>query len=433
MPVGQSLIGLTGTAPASTGYITNTVEIAGSALDPNTSNNTAEFSILVDTAPLAADDSYATPEDTALVVAAPGVLANDNDADGDPLETALVSDVSNGTLAFNADGSFTYTPDADYNGPDQFSYSIGDGFLTDTATVLLDVIAVNDAPVAQNNTYNTAEDTVLSVAAPGLLANDSDVENDPLTVVDATAPVNGELGLANDGSFVYTPTLNFNGSDSFTYTVSDGALTDTAVVAISVGSINDLPLVNAGTDQDVFEGDLLSFSGVFTDVGLLLAGESFAWDFGDGATMTGTLTPTHSYVDNGTFTVTLTVTDADGGVGSDWLVVTVDNLAPKLGEFADQTLTEGDTLMLTGVLTEAGVLDTQTVVIEWQPGVSETLNLPAGATGFDASHLCAVAGTYTVTVTVTDNECGVAVQTFVVTVNPIAPAFWNFFLPVINK
>ena len=432
MPVGQSVIEVYGTAPASTGYITNTVEIAAAgALDPNTSNNTAEFPILVDTAPLAVDDSYDTDEDTALVVpAALGVLDNDSDADGDPLDATLLADVSNGTLALNADGSFTYTPDANYYGPDQFTYSLSDGYLTDTATVLLDVLAVNDAPVAEADAYSTPEDTLLSVAAPGPLANDTDLEGDTLSAALFAAPAHGDLNLNGDGSFTYTPTLNYNGQDTFTYTVSDGTLTDTAAVVITIGPVNDAPMADAGADQGVLEGEVVTFDGSFIDPGLLLAGETFAWDFGDGATMTGTLTPAHTYVDNGVFTVTLTVTDTEGGVGTDWLLVTVDNAAPVLGAFADQTLTEGETLTISGALSDAGVLDTQTVVIEWEAGVTETLNLAAGETGFEASHLFAAAGTYTVTVTLTDKDGGEAVQTFEVTVNP---SVWEFFLPVISN
>ena len=287
------------------------------------------------------------------------------------------------------------------------------------------------APQAVADTYTTTEDTALVVsAALGLLANDSDAEDDPLVVIDASSPPNGELLWASDGSFVYTPTLNFNGSDSFTYIVSDGFLTGTAEVTINVISINDLPMAEAGADQSAIEGDLVSFSGVFTDVGLLLAGESITWDFGDGASMTGTLTPTHVYLDDGVFTVTLTVTDTEGGVGMDWLVVTVDNAAPVLGAFADQTLTAGETLTISGALSDAGILDTQTVLIEWEAGVTETLDLAAGATGFEASHLFATAGTFTVTVTVTDKDGGVAVQTFVVTV---IPSEWDIFLPLICK
>jgi VCBS repeat-containing protein len=243
MPVGSSTLELYGTAPASTGYITNTVEIAtATALDPNPNNNAAAFPILVDTAPLAADDSYSTAEDTPLAVAAPGVLANDSDPDGDPLEAALVTDVSNGTLAFNADGSFTYTPDLNYNGPDQFTYSAGDGYLTTTATVSLDVTPVNDAPVAVNDSYSTAEDTPLVVSAPGVLTNDNDVDGDPLAAALVSDVSNGTLALNVDGSFTYTPDANYNGPDQFTYSAGDGLLADEATVVLNVTAVNDDPV-----------------------------------------------------------------------------------------------------------------------------------------------------------------------------------------------
>ena len=430
MPVGQAVVEVYGTAPASSGYITNTVEIIPAIIDPDITNNTAEFAILVNTAPLAADDSYSTDEDTVLNVAAPGVMGNDSDPDGNPLTAALVSGVSNGTLAFNADGSFTYTPDANYNGPDQFSYSVSDGFQTAMATALLDVAAVDDAPVAEADAYSTPEDTLLSVAAPGPLANDTDLEGDTLSAALFAAPAHGDLTLNGDGSFTYMPALNYSGQDTFTYTVSDGTLTDMAAVVITIGPINDAPMADAGADQTVLEGEVVTFDGSFIDPGLLLAGETIAWDFGDGASMTGTLTPAHTYVDNGVFTVTLTVTDTDGAVGTDWLVVTVDNAAPVLDAFADQTLVEGETLDISGALSDAGILDTQTVVVEWEAGATETLDLAAGATSFQASHLFATAGTYTVTVTVTDKDGGMAVQTFEVTVNP---SVWEFFLPVISN
>ena len=437
MPLGPaSPIEIYGTAPTPSGYITNTVEVSGTAYDYNMDNNSAEFPILVDTVPQPGEDYYYLNEDTSLVVTATqGVLANDFDPDGDPLVATLVSDVQYGTLDFNPDGSFTYMPDANFFGADLFIYEVSDGYLQAQAIAYVETMAINDAPVAQDNAYNTNEDTVLIVTAPGVLGNDSDLENDPLTVVGASAPLHGELFVALDGAggFMYTPTLNYNGPDSFTYIVSDGTLSDTATVAITVNPVNDLPVTEAGADQSVIEGDLVSFTGVFTDPGLLLAGETFAWDFGDGTGITGTLTPTHTYVDNGVFTVTLTVTDTDGGVGTDWLVVTVDNAAPELSGFADQTLTEGDTVTITGVLTDVGILDTQTVLIEWEAGVTETLDLAAGETGFEASHLFATAGVYTVTVTLTDKDGGEAVQTFVVTVNPPEQTVWDIFLPVISN
>ncbi|NEU06694.1 hypothetical protein GZH53_00055, partial [Flavihumibacter sp. R14] len=75
----------------------------------------------------------------------------------------------------------------------------------------------NDAPVAVNDTYTTAEETAITITAPGILANDSDIDNDPLTAIKVTDPANGTVVLNADGSFTYTPNANFNGTDSFTY------------------------------------------------------------------------------------------------------------------------------------------------------------------------------------------------------------------------
>ncbi|MDH3793206.1 MAG: cadherin-like domain-containing protein, partial [Rhodospirillales bacterium] len=136
----------------------------------------------VNDAPVAVDDAYATDEDVVLNVAAPGVLGNDTDADGDPLSAVLDVGPANGTLALNGDGSFTYTPNANFNGPDSFTYHANDGAAdSNIATVAITVNAVNDAPVAVDDSYTTTEDTALSIAAPGVLGNDSDVDGDPLT------------------------------------------------------------------------------------------------------------------------------------------------------------------------------------------------------------------------------------------------------------
>jgi large repetitive protein len=90
---------------------------------------------------------YSTGEDTVLTVNAPGVLANDSDADGNQLSAVLGSGPSHGTLTLNPDGSFLYTPTANYNGPDSFTYRASDGTATSSlATVTLTVTAVNDAP-----------------------------------------------------------------------------------------------------------------------------------------------------------------------------------------------------------------------------------------------------------------------------------------------
>src|SRR5207302_1009083 len=144
--------------------------------DGRTDGNTTTVSITVNAvndAPVAANDAFTTDEDTALTVAAPGVLANDTDVEGDALAAVLVSGPSHGSLTLNADGSFTYTPAADYNGSDSFTYKANDGTAdSNVAAVNVTVAAVNDPPVATADSYTTDEDTALNVPAAGVLAND---------------------------------------------------------------------------------------------------------------------------------------------------------------------------------------------------------------------------------------------------------------------
>src|SRR5213075_604843 len=200
----------------------------------------------INDAPVAAnDDSYTTPEDTQLTVAAPGVLANDSDVDGDALSAVLATGPSHGTLTLNGDGSLVYMPALNYNGIDSFTYRASDGQAqSGIATVTITVTPINDAPVAANDdSYTTPEDTQLTVAAPGVLANDSDVDGDALSAVLATGPSHGTLTLNGDGSLVYMPALNFNGIDSFSYRASDGqAQSGIATVTITVTPINDAPV-----------------------------------------------------------------------------------------------------------------------------------------------------------------------------------------------
>ena len=170
---------------------------------------------------------------------APGVLGNDVDPDGDPLTAILVTGPAHGALTFNPDGSFVYTPDANYSGPDSFTYTVSDGDQTSApATVTLTVNPVNDPPTAVANTYSLGEDHTLSVpASSGLLANDSDVDpSTTLTAILVTGPAHGTLTLNPDGSFTYVPDANFNGVDTFTYQVSDGTATSAPVtVTLNVG------------------------------------------------------------------------------------------------------------------------------------------------------------------------------------------------------
>ena len=171
----------------------------------------------VNDAPVAAGDSYAVTEDTALTIAAPGVLANDADVENSALTATLVSGPGHGTLALNANGSFLYTPAANYSGPDSFTYKANDGTAdSNTATVTIAVSAVNDAPVAVNDSYSTTEDTTLTIAAaPGVLGNDTDVDSPTLTAVLVTGPSAPVIFALNaDGSFTFTPAGDYSHDSS---------------------------------------------------------------------------------------------------------------------------------------------------------------------------------------------------------------------------
>lgn len=201
---------------------------------------------LTNNAPVTVANSFPANEDTPLNIAAGvGVLANDTDSDNDPLTAILVSNAANGVVALNSDGSFTYTPNADFNGVDTFTYKANDGQADgNTATVTINVAAVNDPPVAVNDSsFSTNEDTPLNVIPAGVLGNDTDVDNLNLTAIKVTDPANGAVTLNTDGSFTYTPNLNFNGVDSFTYRANDGVdNSNIATVTITVNAQNDAPV-----------------------------------------------------------------------------------------------------------------------------------------------------------------------------------------------
>src|SRR6185503_18826606 len=198
----------------------------------------------VNDAPVAVNDSYTTPEDTTLNVAAPGVLINDTDVDGDTLSAVLVGQPTHGSLTLNSNGGFSYVPAANYNGSDSFTYKANDGQAdSGIATVTITINGLNDAPVAVNDSYTTPEDTTLNVAAPGVLANDSDVDGDTLSAVLVSPPTHGSLTLNGNGSFSYVPATNYNGPDSFTYKANDGqADSGIATVSITITGVNDPPV-----------------------------------------------------------------------------------------------------------------------------------------------------------------------------------------------
>src|SRR5207237_816459 len=137
-----------------------------------------------------------------------------------------------------------YTPYLNLNGSDRCTYHSNDGTPdSHVPTVTISPNTVNVAPVAANDSYSTNEDTPLTIAAPGVVGNDTDVDSAVLTASLVTGPANGTLTLNANGSFTYTPALNFNGSDSFTYKANDGTTdSNVATVTIAVSAVNDAPV-----------------------------------------------------------------------------------------------------------------------------------------------------------------------------------------------
>ena len=216
-------------------------------------SNVATVSVTVNAvndAPVATNDTATTTEDIPVTIA---VLANDTDADGDPLTVTNLTQPTNGTATLNPDNTVTYTPNPDFNGSDSVTYTANDG-ITDSnvATVSVTVNAVNDAPVANDDTAATTEDIPVPIA---VLANDTDVDGDPLTATNLTQPTNGTTTLNVDNTVTYTPNAGFTGSDSFTYTANDGtADSNVATVAVTVNRVNDAAVATndtATTTEDI--------------------------------------------------------------------------------------------------------------------------------------------------------------------------------------
>ena len=336
------------------------------ATDPHGAvSNIATVTVTVERpfdAPVAVDDNYSIVQDRSLNGAS--VLANDvpspNRADTS-LTAVTETNPAHGTLTLNPNGTFVYVPAAGYVGADSFTYHAMDngGATSLLATVSINVTQANRAPVAVADTYSTDEDTVLNVAAPGVLGNDTDADGDALTALSVSKPAHGSIGFRADGSLTYTPDANYFGADSFNYRVSDGTLQSAPVaVSITVNPVNDAPVaydVDGGTvaygtplsgmlraDDVDDETSALTYSLVSNSIHATVTVNA-------NGEFTYRSSPTHVYT--GVDSFTYRATDASG-LTSNIATVTVNVLAPLTArpDFYDTTDAPGPGLTGASVL-----------------------------------------------------------------------------------
>ncbi len=362
--------------------------------------------------PIAVNDSATTNEDTPITIP---VLANDSDPDGNPLSVTNATS-PNGTVVINADGSLTFTPAANFNGPTVISYTISDGVGgTATATVSVTVVSVNDLPVAVPDAATTNEDTPITIP---LLANDSDVDGDPLTITAATSP-NGTVVINPDGTITFTPAANFNGPTTISYTISDGqGGTATTTVAVTVVSVNDLPVATpdaATTNEDTpvtiavlandsdIDGGVLSVTAATSPNGSVVINP-------DG---TITFTPTANF--NGPTTISYTISDGQGGTATTTVAVTVISVEDVPVAINDAATTNEDTPVTIPVLANDSDGDGNplTVTTASAPNGTVVIN-PDGTITYTprANYF----GSDTITYTITDGNGNFVTATVTVTV-----------------
>ena len=189
------------------------------------------------------------------------------------MTASVVTNPAHGTLVFGADGSYTYTPDANFNGSDSFTYKVNDGTAdSGIQTISITVNPVNDAPVALDGSITTNEDAAITGSVS---FSDIDVPADALVASVVDQPAHGSLVFNADGSYTYTPDANFNGSDSFTYKVNDGtADSGIQTITITVNPVNDAPVAQDGsitTNEDAAITGSVSFSDIDVPADALVA------------------------------------------------------------------------------------------------------------------------------------------------------------------
>jgi large repetitive protein len=410
----------------------------------NSAATTVTINVGTNTAPTGVADAFPATEDTVLsVTAANGLLKNDTDPESNPLTAVVNTQPTKGTLSLAADGSFTFTPTANANGSDTFTYRASDGTNQSAiTTVTITIAAVNDPPTAVNDTFNATRNTTLTQAAPGVLVNDTDVDNTTLTVnvTPISAPANGTLTLSANGSFTYTPNTDFTGTDTFTYRVSDGTATTDGVATITVNppqnvapvAVNDTRSTNEDTaltvalansvlvnDTDANGDTLTAVLGTTTSNGTLSLSSNGTFTYTPAANFNGsdffTYRAKDSVLESTLATVTINVTsvnDTPVGVADSYRTSPDTALTAQIGTGVLANDTDGD-----------GQTQSLTATVVSQP-TSGTLSLATNGS-FTYTPASGFVGTATFTYKATDTTGLESAPTTVTIVMNAAPTAAN--------
>ena len=305
------------------------------------------------------------------------------------------------------------------NGTHVFTLTVtdlGPGPLTNSNTVTVEVD--NVAPVVDagaNQTIRLSEDVTLGSTFDDAGSADTHIatidwgdDSDDDTIDPANSPLSASHTYAEGGDFTVTVTVDDDDGDS-----------DSDTLTVTVQVVNLPPIADAGADQSAAEGDTLLFdgSGSTDDGGEIV---QYLWDFGDNQTAEG-VTVTHEYGDSGDFTVTLTVVDDEGAASEpDTAIATITNVVPTVDAGDDQTVDEGDTVSITPTFQDAGSDDTHIAVINWGDQSDVTV-IDSAVSPIAADHAYGDQGTFTVTVTVTDDNGGIGTSSLTVTALNVTP------------
>jgi hypothetical protein len=376
-----------------------------------------------DDAPVAVTDDVTIDEDAFPTVPI-DVLANDTDTEGDDLTITGADQGSLGDVAFSATG-VTYLPDLNANGSDTFDYRISDGHGgTAEGTVNVTINAVNDDPVGVADAFTASEDTPTDL---DVLANDTDVEGDTLSIQGSpSVGVNGGTTSVVGGKVRYTPAPDFDGSDSFTYTVSDGhGGTNTGLATVTITPVNDDPLAaddTPGVPEDITTPQTLNVLANDTDPDgdVLTITAVTPGTKGVVAIKAGSLFLTYKPNANasGTDTFTYTISDGHGGTDMATVVVTIDPLNDPPNAVNDLvSVPEGAGATVVDVLANDSDPDGNTVTILAKTNGSHgTVTITGNGTGLTYNPAGNYVGTDTFKYTLDDSQGGTDQATVKVTV-----------------